>query len=615
MSRRFSDTAQSVFSTTLPVSSYPFTFSIWWRGYSAVTPIANHCSLLNLGNASQGTDYISLCLSFDASSNTQDAVSFQIRKGSAGIFSAINVYVNSTGTFDYNDTWHHFCATITASKEASLYWKGTEKNTLTTSITDYSNIAANVLRIGARPTSAQSFPARGYLAHPAIWDVALEDSEVLALASGLTPLQVRPQNLKFYTPYLGRNTSDIDIAGKIALTTSGTTASPEEPRIRWPTRARTHSIDWAINSKEATEEAMILDSVLPSRRRLRIQAESSTLSDALITSRLRGRLSSESSTLVDAFTDSRLRGRLSSEGSTIEDALLESSFRNRDSLEGATLADFVLESSFRNRASSESISNVADAILLSASRSRIAADGIVALDEALRSILRTRLVGDFSTLIDEFISTVTTSGPTIYAFTATETLTLIDLAIEQLSLSRVSSDALVAEDALILSALRRRILSEAATATDESLRQVTRNRILLDAAVIVDASVTSAQRNRASSESASVTDQSLASRQANRTASDSVAIAEAVARSLSRAIFTSDLLTVADATLLVRQLTAQVSEALSISEIIAKSMILSSYFDVRVLLGTLAKNTETVLGSSESISLSASDSPKLGSYS
>ena len=589
-SNKYLEVGAAVASTT------PMTMFSWYYTTDATT---EQILMTVFSSGSNHRHQINVATQFSA----LYATSYQEGAGSSTATATVAPTIN---------TWQNACAVFAASNDRRIYLNGGSKGTNTGSRTVSS---LNSTSIGIIRGYATFNGFIGQIAHPAIWNVALDDNEVAMLGAGISPLRVRPQSLVMYLPYLGRNGPEIDISGGRTLAVTGATASSNEPRFFWPSRRRTIYLDTVNNVRDATDFATITDALIESSFRNRAASESASLADALIESSFRNRAAFESSTLVDAFIDSRLRGRLSSEGSTIEDAVLESSFRNRDSLEGATLADFVLESSFRNRASSESISNVADAILLSASRSRIAADGIVALDEALRSILRTRLVGDFSTLIDEFISTVTTSGPTIYAFTATETLTLIDLAIEQLSLSRVSSDALVAEDALILSALRRRIISEAATATDELLRQVTRNRILLDAAILVDASISSAQRNRTSSESASITDQSLTSRQANRTASESVAIAEVVARSLSRAIFTSDLLTVADATLLVRQMSAQVSEALSISEIIAKSLILSSYFDVRVLLGTLARNSETVLGSSESISLSASDGPTLGSYS
>jgi hypothetical protein len=78
----------------------------------------------------------------------------------------------------------------------------------------------------------------GNIAHPAIWNVALTDAEVAMLASGLSPLRVRPQSLIFYLPTLGRDSPEIDIIGAQTFTVHGATASSNEPPFIWPQPAQ-----------------------------------------------------------------------------------------------------------------------------------------------------------------------------------------------------------------------------------------------------------------------------------------------------------------------------------------------------------------------------------------
>jgi hypothetical protein len=87
-----------------------------------------------------------------------------------------------------------------------------------------------------------SFDHLGLIAHPAIWNVALTDEEVAALGAGASPLTIRPWALVFYAPYLGRDSSEIDIVGGRILTVTGASASNTEPRISWPSRGRISQI-------------------------------------------------------------------------------------------------------------------------------------------------------------------------------------------------------------------------------------------------------------------------------------------------------------------------------------------------------------------------------------
>lgn len=67
----------------------------------------------------------------------------------------------------------------------------------------------------------------GEAAEHAVWDVALTADEFNALAKGLRPTRIRPQNLKFYSPIV----RDIYDYKGAALTVTGTGAATDHPRV------------------------------------------------------------------------------------------------------------------------------------------------------------------------------------------------------------------------------------------------------------------------------------------------------------------------------------------------------------------------------------------------
>lgn len=74
----------------------------------------------------------------------------------------------------------------------------------------------------------------GDLAEAAIWNVGLNDEELIALAKGYSPLFIRPQNLVFYCPIWGNDSPEIDIIGGLQLTLDGSPAKSDHPPIIYP---------------------------------------------------------------------------------------------------------------------------------------------------------------------------------------------------------------------------------------------------------------------------------------------------------------------------------------------------------------------------------------------
>jgi hypothetical protein len=169
-------------------------------------------------------------MSNDATPSTNNSVDFQFRMLSTGVFARAQILNNTGGTFSYTGVWHHFGGSITTGNVISVYLNGTTKATQSGAMNWLAT--SNVMRVGARPFTTN--PARGYLAHSAVWSSALSDGQFESLAQGLSPLMVDSTNLKFYSPYIGRDSPEIDIIGSRNLTGTGTTSSPNAPRLNWP---------------------------------------------------------------------------------------------------------------------------------------------------------------------------------------------------------------------------------------------------------------------------------------------------------------------------------------------------------------------------------------------
>lgn len=131
---------------------------------------------------------------------------------------------NSGGSVASN-TWHHGAAVYSGASSRAVFLDGSKTtNTTTTSTnlagTDRTNIGALI--------SGNSHLS-GKAAEIGIWNVALTDDEITALASGLSPLRVRPSALQFYAPLWGSTILDY-VGRKSLVNQNGSTESTTHPR-------------------------------------------------------------------------------------------------------------------------------------------------------------------------------------------------------------------------------------------------------------------------------------------------------------------------------------------------------------------------------------------------
>jgi hypothetical protein len=145
------------------------------------TDVVNANNLMTIGTVGANNHRHSLALTEGAS--TQSIVA-QSRTTSNGIATASRPYTPNR--------WQHAAGVFAASNSRSAFMDGDHKNTNTTNL---SPSGMNATFIGVNPTLSAVTFMKGRVALPAIWNVALSDAEVHALANGYMPWEIRRNNL------------------------------------------------------------------------------------------------------------------------------------------------------------------------------------------------------------------------------------------------------------------------------------------------------------------------------------------------------------------------------------------------------------------------------------
>lgn len=135
--------------------------------------------------------------------------------------------------------WHHVCGIEYSSTSRAIFTNGADKQTNTTS-----RVPAGMNQTTLGILNDLTIPFDGKLADAAIWNVALADEEVAALALGISPLRIRRTNLVRYYPLLGTGSPEPDWSGQNQpMTINGTVAAigTGPPIQLWFPQHRTYS--------------------------------------------------------------------------------------------------------------------------------------------------------------------------------------------------------------------------------------------------------------------------------------------------------------------------------------------------------------------------------------
>ncbi len=210
MARLFdnADNQELVNDSGAQVTDVPVTMACWFRADELI-----QMCLMSLANVDVTGFEFRLSVRGDQAGNEVAAAH---RGDTSGV-------AESTSGFTVNQ-WHHGCAVFASSSSRSAFIDGGSKGTETTS----ANMSGvNGVTIGRTADSTPAIPMSGRIAEAAMWNVALADAEVAALASGILPLHIRPEKLVHYWPLHGIESPELEYRfSRVSLTLVGDVGSP-----------------------------------------------------------------------------------------------------------------------------------------------------------------------------------------------------------------------------------------------------------------------------------------------------------------------------------------------------------------------------------------------------
>ena len=214
MARLFDDAGSEYLEKdTAPFTAEPFSMACWF--YSDDITLGQ--SLIWVGDKDVHNHAQMLVLSGDQSGDPISAIS----RDSASIT------VASTSTGYSANVWHHAAGVWADTDDRAAFIDGGSKGT---SGINRSVSGEDRISIGRNGDSTPDGYMSGRIAEAAIWNVALADAEIAALARGIKPNHIRPGNLVLYCPLWGIHGPEIDLSGNgNDLTLNGTGRADHSP--------------------------------------------------------------------------------------------------------------------------------------------------------------------------------------------------------------------------------------------------------------------------------------------------------------------------------------------------------------------------------------------------
>ncbi len=212
MARRFiSASSQYLEYVGAPLTAGPMSLAAWYK-----PTIFGNTTLFVLSNLSNTRRF---------NLGTVNGACRILQAGSAASPSATTTDVSPVGV------WAHYGGRLISNtnRDAFLNGRGKTNNTINSgAVTAPTRVVIGAINSSAGITGQTD----GDVADVALWNVALEDSEFLVLALGVSPLLIRPQNLIFYYPLRGSGL-EVDFLGRYpALPTNNPTQISDVDLIR-----------------------------------------------------------------------------------------------------------------------------------------------------------------------------------------------------------------------------------------------------------------------------------------------------------------------------------------------------------------------------------------------
>lgn len=122
--------------------------------------------------------------------------------------------------------WRHFAGVFASTSSVYAFINGVKGTQATTARTPAS---LSEVTVGTAAAGGNNLSSGTAAAEVGIWNVALSDAEIMALAKGARPSTIRPESLVFYAPIMGDSPEpDLTIGGR-DLTVTGTTVVAHPP--------------------------------------------------------------------------------------------------------------------------------------------------------------------------------------------------------------------------------------------------------------------------------------------------------------------------------------------------------------------------------------------------
>ena len=214
-------TTQFYRSGTAAATAVPVSLCCWVWAESGNSGVAQ--DLLGLYNSAGATNRNLFKIGLSSAADTV------IAGTASGTAVASGATTGNMGTYPKRK-WFLASGSFSSITSRIAYMNGQGAGSNATSLTPS---GINRTSIGVEDGSAAARPLRtgSTIAFPAIWNVALSAAEWMAIAAGLSPLQIRPQALRFFSPNILSGSLLVDgSAQRNNLTMQSTLRMTPEPR-------------------------------------------------------------------------------------------------------------------------------------------------------------------------------------------------------------------------------------------------------------------------------------------------------------------------------------------------------------------------------------------------
>jgi len=198
------------------IPAAPFTICGWVKVNDF--PAGNHILMYNGENAASNVHQFALQY---RSSNSK----WNFNCAAGGLTSRATCIANLTV-----GQWQHVAAVAVATNDRRCFMDGGNKGTSTTNLTPvFTRTPEFQIAGGEAAWGTQQCDV--VMAHWTVWDVSLSDAEVASLATGMSPLNMHPDNITAYWPF--NNATDLKdiINGTYDLTLTGTSSAIDDDSI------------------------------------------------------------------------------------------------------------------------------------------------------------------------------------------------------------------------------------------------------------------------------------------------------------------------------------------------------------------------------------------------